>query len=343
MGNKSSKSSDDGCIGNRRVRTIVLSLVLIAFFVFGLAYFEANKSYYAKLADTTDLPWFGQTCDTCEDLANAWLLVMIGAITCACATIAALLFFLIPGCDDKMGRIAGLALFLGGIAYIAGWIWIIKVERDQYGSLWEHYSDEWKRQIQSYWAAQFGEALLAGGAAFLLGMDCCWQMYDDESHRLGSNLGLLCAVSVLCMNCYYLQVCPTDDDDTILDSDYWCVERDGVAAIATGYLVLGISTAVYLFLYIFSCCTCDCKDKCIVRVLLACALVVGGIIAAIGYYDYSGGYDHAETDPDSNDYSGKMVAYYVGYTVLVAGLPIVWAMDIALDDVKKGDLSKPFF
>lgn len=180
------KSSDDGCIGNRRVRTIVLSLVLIAFFVFGLAYFEANKSYYAKLADTTDLPWFGQTCDTCEDLANAWLLVMIGAITCACATIAALLFFLIPGCDDKMGmlssprfyvpyssrkhiaslsfhfhshslyglvikgRIAGLALFLGGIAYIAGWIWIIKVERDQYGSLWEHYSDEWKRQIQSY-------------------------------------------------------------------------------------------------------------------------------------------------------------------------------------------------
>ena len=68
--------------------------------------------------------------------------------------------------------------------------------------------------------------------------------------------------------------------------------------------------------------------------MLAIALVVGGIVAAIGYYAYSGGADDAETDPDSNDYSGKVVAYYIGYTVLVAGLPIVWALDIALDDVK---------
>jgi len=285
----------------------------------------------------------GQTCDTCQDLANAWLLVMIGAVVCACATIAALLFFLIPGCDDKMGRIAGFALFIGGIMYVAGWIWIIKVERDQHDTWWSYYSDDLKRQLQSYWAAQFGEALLAGGAAFLLGMDCCWQLYDDESHRLGSNLGLICAVSILCMNCYYMQICHgQDDDDTIFDSDYWCYERDGVAAIATGYLVLGACTAVYMFLYIFSCCTCDCKDKCIVRVILAVGLVVGGIITASGYYAYSGGYDEAETDPDSNDYQGKLVAYYVGYTVLVAGLPIVWAMDIALDDVKNNDLSKPF-
>ena len=178
MGNSSSKrKSDDGCIGNRKVRTIIISVILIAFFVFGMAYFEANKSYYAKLADATDIDWFGigQTCDTCEDLANAWLLVMIGAVTCACATIAALLFFLIPGCDDKMGtmqissflfstlickypvcpmficigRIAGLALFLGGIVYIAGWIWIVKVEKDQYDPYWDVLTDDLKQQLQS--------------------------------------------------------------------------------------------------------------------------------------------------------------------------------------------------
>ena len=106
MGNKGSKTkeSDDGCIGNRKVRTVVLSLVLIAFFVFGLAYFEANRSFYADLDDTVNgIPFIGDTCDYCEGMSNAWLLIMIGAITCIIGAIAALVLFLLPGCDDKMG------------------------------------------------------------------------------------------------------------------------------------------------------------------------------------------------------------------------------------------------
>lgn len=226
-----------------------------------------------------------------------------------------------------MGRIAGFILFIGGILYVAGWIWIVVEERNLYpDDAWDLLPDDYKTQLESGWAAMVGEALLAGGGAFLLGLDACFQTYDDEDKRLGSNLGLICIVSVLCMNCYYLQTC--SDDDVI------CVEQDGVAAIATGYLVLWVACLIYVILYICSCCTCNCKDKCLVRVALAIALVVGGIIAAIGYYAYSGGYEQAATDPDSDDYAGKRVAFYIGYTVLVAGFPIIWALDIALDDVK---------
>merc|ERR1719499_2562067 len=109
------------------------------------------------------------------------------------------------------------------------------------------------------------------------------------------------------MNCYYLQMC---DDDV-------CVyEADGVGAIATGYLVLWVTCLVYVVLYICTCCTCNCKDKCLVRVVLAIALVVGGVITAIGYYAYSGNYN---ADPnistDSDDNTGKLVAFYIGLTI----------------------------
>lgn len=101
MGNKGSttkKESDDGCIGNRRVRTIVLSMVLIVFFVMGLAYFEANQSFYADVDEI-----FLNVCDYCQAMSDAWMLIMVGAITCLVGTIAALVLFLLPGCDDKMG------------------------------------------------------------------------------------------------------------------------------------------------------------------------------------------------------------------------------------------------
>ena len=64
------------------------------------------------------------------------------------------------------------------------------------------------------------------------------------------------------------------------------------------------------------------------RTIIAAALVAGGVITSIGYYVLSGGYEDMQGD------QGKIVAYFIGYTVLVGGLPCVWALDIALDDVR---------
>ena len=71
-------------------------------------------------------------------------------------------------------------------------------------------------------------------------------------------------------------------------------------------------------------------NSCLVRTVLAAGLIIGGVITSIGYYVFSGGYENASMDTDS----GKVVAYYIGYTVLVGGLPAVWALDIALDHIK---------
>jgi len=333
MGSKQSKSkSDDGCIGNQRVRTVVLSAVLVAFYCFGCAYFEANYSNWKELRDSTNI--FGlDLCNLfgdCDGFVNAWGLVLSGALMSIGSAVGVAVFFLIQMCDGLPGKICGFILIIGGILYIAGWCWLIDInyelwDSDLYGGF-DNLPDSTKEQLQATWAAWFGEALLAGGSSILLGLDAISQIYEIEDRRLGSNLGLIMVVALLCMNCYYLQSCGEDES---------CVyEADGVAAIATGYLVLWITCLVYVVLYICTCCTCNCKDKCLVRVVLAGALVVGGVITAIGYYAYSGGYEEAQTDPDSNDYSGKVVAYYIGYTMLVAGLPIIWALDIALDDVK---------
>merc|ERR1712039_662622 len=110
-----------------------------------------------------------------------------------------------------------------------------------------------------------------------------------------------------------------------------CIQQDDVEAIAFGYVMLWWVCLVYIVLYICTCCTCDCKDKCLVRLALAIALVIGGVICSIGYYTYSGGYEDA--DPEGNT-AEKYVVFYVGYSLLIGGLPIVWALDIALDDVK---------
>ena len=87
------------------------------------------------------------------------------------------------------------------------------------------------------------------------------------------------------------------------------------------------------------CSTCDCKDKTLVRVGLAIALVAGGVITSIGYYVYSGGFEELDGEREVAGITvqtdtGKFVAYWIGYSLLIGGLPVVWALDIALDDVK---------
>jgi len=340
---KDDGGSDDGCIGNRRVRTIIIAAIIITFFVFGLARMAEREETARDAADAYEegckaFEALGITCpsssatDAIVPVANAWAFVIAGAAISMIGCISAVVLFFIPGCDDKLGRIAGLVLVVGGVVYMIGWIWLIAANRDGLDDFWDAYPDDYKERIQANSAAAFGEALMVGGSTILLGIDALFQIYDNEAFRLSSNLGIILVVSCMCMPSYYLQACDEDDDIT-------CVESDGVEAIATGYLVLIWATAIYIVLYIFTCCTCNCKDNCLVRVGIAVALVVGGVVAAIGYYAKSGGIEDADVDDDS-DPAGKEVAYWIGYTILIGGMCVVWALDIALDDVKNRDTKK---
>merc|ERR1719361_3096875 len=103
---------------------------------------------------------------------------------------------------------------------------------------------------------------------------------------------------------------------------------DAYPWIATGYMVLGVCCVVYVFLYVFKCCTCDCKDSKVVRLLMALGLIAGGILCAIGYWIYAG--EFSKNYDDATNYT----LYYVGYTVAIAGFPIMWALDVGVDDLR---------
>ena len=50
-----------------------------------------------------------------------------------------------------IGRIAGFILFIGGILYVAGWIWEVVEERNFYvdAAIWDLLSDDTKTQLES--------------------------------------------------------------------------------------------------------------------------------------------------------------------------------------------------
>eukprot|EP01084_Bolivina_argentea_P027770 51586_1 len=343
MGNSDSKSkkkknsgkkkgqSDDGCIGNRRVRTIILSAILIAFSVFALAYVFDIQEMFAEIQDVNDSAPEALQSDFVSNAYHSWNCVAAGLIITLAGAICAIVLFFIPGCDDKLGKVAGFVLILGGLLYIIGWIWFEvnkknALQEEIFGvSTWDTYSDETKQRYNAGMWAKIGEALLMAISAILLGIDAMLQWYEDEAKRLSANLGLLLTVSIMVCNAYYLQICTEDDAICAVIG-----QADGVEAIATGYLIIFWVSLIYIILYICTCCTCDCKDNCIIRVILAIGLVVGGVLCSIGYYVYSGGFDDASND----DVAGKYVAFYIGYTILIGGLCIVWALDIALDDVR---------
>ena len=51
---------------------------------------------------------------------------------------------------DFIGRIAGFILFIGGILYVAGWIWIVVEERNLYpDDAWDLLPDDYKTQLES--------------------------------------------------------------------------------------------------------------------------------------------------------------------------------------------------
>lgn len=122
LGGKSKrKGGDDGLIGNRKVRTIILSVLLIAFCGFAVSYLIDQADNWKKL----NIEVFGNdTCPSCLDAGNAFILAYIGCFVIIGSAIFAILLFFI-NCDDKIGRIAGVGLIVGGLLYLIGWIWFV--------------------------------------------------------------------------------------------------------------------------------------------------------------------------------------------------------------------------
>jgi len=300
-GGKNKVYRDDGCIGSRKVRTITFSMLLIAFMCLGLAYFFDQQKAWTDAADGI----LSGLCDTCEDSKHAWNMIVAGAFTVIASSIFAILLFFV-NCDDKLGRAAGVGLIIGAALYIIGWTWYIALYHDLF-----IVSDDADTRINEMLAAWFGEALLPSACAFLLGLDVFMHILDDESNRLASNLLMIAVVSFMTGPIYY-----TLSEDSDFDAYPW---------IAAGYMVLGVCCVVYVFLYVFKCCTCDCKDSKVVRLLMALGLIVGGVLAASGYWIYA-----AELSSHSDD-ATNYTLYYEGYAVAIAGFAIMWALDVGID------------
>jgi len=329
LGSKGSR--DDGCIGNRKVRTIALSTILIAFFAMAASYLVSSAEWWED--QNIQAPVLGDMCQPCLDTANAYYTAVAGlAVVIVSAVMAILLFFV--NCDDKCGRVAGVGLIIGGMMYMIGWLWRIniynKALKDEIigdTAPWDLLSDDDKQRVNAMLASWFGEALLPSATAILLGIDVFVHLFDDEASRLASNFACLCVVAFMTCPVYYIMA--QDSDDSNDASQYIPINSDAYGWIATGYAVVFWFALLYVILYICTCCTCDCKDTRCVRVIMALGLILGGILTSIGYYIYAGDF----TSDRSSDVSSQTV-FYIGYTVLIGGVCIVWALDVGLDDFR---------
>lgn len=323
---KVSNSANDGCIGDRKVRTITFSMILIAFMALGLAYFLDQQENWQDLADIEIL---GNTvCEKCVDAANSWYLILVGAFTVIASAVFAILLFFI-NCDDKVGRVAGVGLIVGGLMYIIGWTWYISLYRQIFEDFNPVLSDEAQQRLDAMLAGWFGEALLPAASSILLGVDVFMHLFSDEAKRLFTNLGTLLVVSLMTGPIYY--ILSEDEDDFTINDAFFPFNSDAYPWIATGYMVIGGFSFAYIVLFVCTCCTCNCKDTKVVRLLMALGLIVGGVLASIGYYIYAGEFTSDNTDDGASDYT----LYYIGVTVAVGGFPIVWALDIGVNDIKK--------
>ncbi len=145
----------------------------------------------------------------------------------------------------------------------------------------------------------FGEVILGGASALMLGLDAAFSCYENEFNRIQSNLSMLFVVGMLCMSSYYAQQC---DPDALV-----CLQADGVELIATGWLVIVIVALVYMIFMILKC---ECLvDNKLTRIVVAIALVVGGVLTAIGYWYYSAEFGGLGDD----DGNSRFVAYCMSF------------------------------
>ena len=120
--------SDDKCMGNRRIRTILLSAVLLVFSIFACGWlFVAQEAYTDCSDDNGNL-----LRDVCGDLANGYNVIVSGLIITMVFSIAAIILLFIPNCENKGGRVAGVGLIIGGVLYCLGWVYYISVWKEDF-------------------------------------------------------------------------------------------------------------------------------------------------------------------------------------------------------------------
>ena len=214
---------------------------------------------------------------------------------------------------------------------MSGWTWFItsyKKVIDEFGIL-SQLSDEELRRLDAQLAGWFGEALLPAMSAFLLGLDVLMHLLSNEFKRLFYNLGNLFAASTIGFVTYLI----LSDHDAVRDA-FVPFNSDAYAWIGTGYLFIAAFSLCYLVLFVLTCCTCNCKDTVPVRLCMALGLIVGGVVASIGYWIYASEFDSGDIEA-GGPYAESYTLYYIGMTVAVGGFPILWALDIAVKDIKK--------
>ena len=136
--------SDDKCIGNRRVRTILLSGLLFAFAIFAAGHLfdlvDDAKTGKDSCAD----------CDHYPGLVHGANFIVAGLIFCMIFLCVQMILLFIPSCNpstNSRARLPGIGNVLGGVLYLFGWIYYISKfkEINDYDNL----SDESKENFDA--------------------------------------------------------------------------------------------------------------------------------------------------------------------------------------------------
>eukprot|EP00483_Globobulimina_turgida_P002399 UN02401 len=235
--------SDDKCIGNRKMRTVLLCVLLLVFCVFA-------AGYLFVLVDTAKSKNVVTGCTACDEGAASRIhganVIVSALIFTMLLLLIAMFMVCIPQCDPnkfKVGRIPGFFLVLFGGFYVFGWFWYINADKE---TVYQFLSAEEQEDQDAVYLSWFGEALLFGATVMLMGLDLLIPhifLFESEWKRLFVNLGTLCIVSILAMPAYF-----------ILSG-----EADGVETFGAGYSVIFVSTLTYIIIYLMSCCkACNC-------------------------------------------------------------------------------------
>ena len=115
-GQKQKGKSDDKCIGNRRVRTIILCAILLAFTIFAFGYL-----------------WELVERENTDDMQHGANLIFAGLIFSLVFLIVTLLLLFVPKCNpstNTKARLPGVGLLLGALMYIFGWVLYITAFKD---------------------------------------------------------------------------------------------------------------------------------------------------------------------------------------------------------------------
>eukprot|EP01084_Bolivina_argentea_P109107 195014_1 len=266
-------NSNNKCIGNRKIRTIMLCLLLEEFSI--LATPHSIRQHMSSFLQLSGL-----------------LFILI------CSFIS-----MIRICTLKKKtkhHLSGFGILFGSILYFSGYSWYMFSQTP----------------INISHFALIGEAFLYASTGIILGIDILLPSLYILNHphkRLLINFIILCIVSIF--------VIPS------------AVILDSVGVIfGSGYIIICIATLIYIILILAKCFSFNKLHYYlylpIIRIILAIALMIGGVITCIGYYIFASDGVSLSYPYIIKHYNSKRLLYYIGYIIFIGGLCIMWSLDI---------------